>query len=313
VAEPVLTSGSGGQYSIGPPGGPALVFGAGAGGVYISNTQTDTGSLNTQDTPVVGQDGLQFGVDTLPGMVLTQTGYVYLPGQGAQAMDAYSALAGEWNDPTIRLVPGAIQVFRVKYPFSNVTRRCYGRGRKIMPTYGQVFTGTVPFVSQFQAGDNNWYEDVLSSITLTQAPSFLGGGLTPPATPPLNVVQAVSTQQNVASNTGTISTWPVFVFTGPTSGAMINPGVSFVNTPVSLVYNGSIKPGDTLVVDTRPWAKYGLLNGGSVAGALTGDPMINMQLMPGNTTVKFLGLDYTGTAQLTVQWRSATAAIGGSV
>lgn len=312
MADPTLTWGQGGQYSIGTPGGTMLVYGNGAGNIFIQDTQTDTGSITTQDQPVVGQDGLQFGVDTQPGMVITQTGWCRVAGNGAAAMDAYSALSAKWNDPSVRLVPGAVQVLRVQYPYSAVTRRCYGRGRKIAPAMGLVNQGVVPFTAQFQAADNIWYEDVLSSISLTQAPSFLGGGLIPPATPPLNVVQATNTQTNTANNTGSLPTWPVFTFTGPTAGQMNSPGVAYVNTPVSLTFNGALHNGDTLVIDTRPWARFGLLNGGSAAGLITGTAMINMPLQPGATVIQFTGLDYSGTATLTVSWRSATEAIGGS-
>ena len=306
ASDPTLSPG---QYSLGLDGGDpnAFIYGAGANGIQIAQTETDTGTMTVQDQPVVGHDGLLFGVDTLPGMVITQSGQVWMPGQTAAALDAYSALAGVWNDPAVRLANGAVQVFRSYYKTSDVTRRCYGRGRKIMPAYGNSFQGLVPFTAQFQAADNNWYEDTPSSITLTQVPSF-PGGLTFPVTPPFQWAQQGNYQQNTLDNTGSMPTWPIITFAGP----ITSPSLGYVNTPVGISYNGRLANGQQLVIDTRPWARTALLDGASVAGALQGDPMISLQLQPGSTVVQFGGQDFTGTATCTISWYSATLAIGGS-
>jgi hypothetical protein len=247
-------------------------------------------------------------VDTMPGMVITQSGFAYTsPALGASAMDAYSQLAGAWNDPSIRLANGAVQVFRASYPGSSAVHRCYGRGRKITPAYGQVYQGVLPFTSQFQAADNIWYSDVLYSLTLTQRPSFRGT-IAPPVTPPYQLAASNNFQQNTLVNTGSLPTWPVIAFTGPVSF----PGFTFVNTPVVIGYSGILSGTDTLVIDTRPWARTALLNGSSVAGQLTGNPMISLQAQPGATVVRFTGQDFTGSSSCTVSWRNAFLAIGGT-
>lgn len=306
MADPTLSAG---QYSIGKDGSAsAFVYGRGANSIQIDNTATDTGSITVQDQAVVGHDGMVFGIDTLPGMVVTQTGFSYSPVPVVNALDAYSALAGAWNDPSIRLADGAVQVLRAFYPGSLVTRRCYGRGRKIMPTMGLVYQGRVPFTSQFQCADNTWYSDVQQSLILSQLPSFRGT-LSPPLTPPYQLAAANNFQQNVVANTGTLPTWPVISFHGPIS----YPGFTFVNTPVTIGYGGILGSSDTLVIDTRPWARTAMLNGSaSVAGLLTGNPMISLQLQPGATVVRFTGQDFTGASTCTVTWRNATLAIGGS-
>jgi hypothetical protein len=308
MAEPVLSAG---QYSIsieGLAGAGSFVYGAGANGIQVNNTQTDTGTLVVQDQSVVGSDGLLFGIDTQPGMVVTQTGQAYLAAQPAAAMDAYSALSGAWNAQAVRFANGKVQILRAKYPGSSVTRRCYGRGRKIMPTYGMAYAGLIPFTAQFQAADNLWYEDAESTLVLTQVPSF-AGGLTPPMTPPYQLSAQTSLQSNTLVNTGSQPTWPVLTFRGPTT----NPGITFVSTPVSIGYQGSLKTSDTLVIDTRPWVRTALLNGVSVAGNLTGAPMIGLQIQPGSTLVHLAGQDFTGSSQVTISWHNATLAIGGSV
>ena len=306
MPDPVLGTG---QYSIGKEGISGFVFGRGANSIQVQNTATDTGTVSDQDQAVVGHDGQLFGIDTMPGMVITTTGYAYTsPATGAAAMDAYSQLAGAWNDPTVRLADGAVQVFRASYPGSNAVHRCYGRGRKIVPTYGQVYQGVVPFSAQFQAADNIWYSDTLFSLNLTQRPSYKGT-ITPPVTPPYQLAASNNFQQNVAVNTGSLPTWPVITFAGPISF----PGFQYVNTPVVIGYNGILGNTDTLVIDTRPWVRSAILNGStSVAGLLTGNPMIGLQLQPGATTVRFTGQDFTGQSQVTIAWRNAFLAIGGT-
>lgn len=305
MADPTLATG---QYSIGREGGPGFVYGRGASSIQIQRTDTDTGSLVVQDQAVTGHDGTLFGIDTLPGMVITQTGFVLTsPAQGALAMDAYSALAGAWNDPSVRLADNAVQVLRGYYPGSNVVRRTYGRGRKIVPVYGTVYQGVVPFTSQFQSADTIWYADVPTVLNLTQRPSFLGT-FTPPMIPPYQLSASNIFQQSAIVNIGSLPTWPVIVFTGPIS----YPGLSYVNTPVSVGYNGILKATDVLTIDTRPWARTAMLGNASVAGALTGSAMISMQAQPGSTVVKFTGQDSTGQATCVITWRNATLAIGGS-
>lgn len=300
-----------GQYSIGtdlPGGDPAaVVYGWGTSNL-VQNTAVDTGTMTTQDTPVTGHDGQLFGVDTLPGMIVTQTGVAYINANGRAALDAFSALAGKWTDPLARLSMGTVQVLRAYYPVSNVTRRCYGRGRKIQPTYGIANQGAVPWTAQFQAADCTWYSETENTLTLSSVPSYFGT-LTFPVVPPFQWASALNYQQNVITNTGPQPTWPVITFNGPIS----YPGLAYVNTPVQIGYQGVLTAGQSLVIDTRPWARTALIGGTSVAGALTGNPMINFQLAPGSTLARLSGTDYTGTATCVVRWRNAWAAIGGTL
>jgi hypothetical protein len=310
MADPVLTEG---QYSIGPEGsGAAFVYGgrwpAFANAIQVAGTQIDTGTIATQDQPVVGHDGQLFGVDTMPGMVVTQTGQAYAASQAAAAMDAYAALAGAWNTPSVRLSDNTVVCLRAFYPGSNVVRRCYGRGRQIVPVMGTAYGGMVGFTAAFQAADGIWYEDALSQLSLSMAPVY-NGGLTPPLTPPYQLAATANYGQNAIMNYGPQPTWPVITFRGPVS----YPGLTYVNTPVSVGYQGVLGPSDRVVIDTRPWARTARLNGtASVAGALTGDPMIALQAQPGATVVRFTGQDYTGKGQCIITWRSATLSIGGS-
>jgi hypothetical protein len=302
-----------GQYQITrADGSNAFAYGAGANSIQVQSTATDTGTITVQDQPVTGHDGMLFGIDTQPGMVITQTGLAMTtPATGSSAMNAYSALAGCWNDPVVRLNYGSVQVLRAFYRGAAGIRRCYGRGRKIMPAYGQVFQGLVPFTAQFQCADNTWYGDTLNSVTLSSYPVSVRGLVTPTTTPVATPSPAY-TSSGVISNAGSLPTWPVITITGPVS----NPAVTYTGTPVSIGYTGFISAVQSLVIDTRPWARTCLLGGTSMAGQLAGSAMISMQAQPGATVVTFTGnapyARSTTLATCTIAWRNATLAIGGS-
>lgn len=308
MADPSLSDG---QYSVGVPGsGTAFVYGGRPGsfahGVQIASTAVDPGDIAAQDQAVVGHDGVLFGYDTAAGMTVTQTGQV-VTGGGPGAMDSYSLLAAAWNDPLIRLQAGKVATLRARYPGSDVVRRCYGRGRKITPAMGSAAQGVVPFVASFQAADGIWYGDEEQSLTMTMITS--GRGVASPLTAPFRPAPVISKVDNVVVNFGALPTWPVITITGPVS----NPGVTYPDTPVSIGYRGHLGASDSLVIDTRPWARTAKVNGGSVAGAVTGDPMIALQLPTGNTRVRFTAQDFAGLSVLTITWRNAFLAIGGSI
>ena len=261
-----------GQYEI-----DGFTFGRGQNFVWIQNTSVDPGSATTQDTQLVGTDGIQFGVDTMQGLMITFTGNVYVPphrvsekdptvnpigvaGPVTQAFDqfsnhrsgyalnAFNYLAGKWNDPSVRLQDNAVVALRLRYPFSDSTRVVYGRGRKIMATYGFVHAGVVPFVAAFQAGDWAVYQDQVSSLQLVMqkqatlhSPPFAGGSGGPPV--------QTSTVSGQVVNTGSTSTWPVITFTGPCT----NPKLSYPAAGISIGYRGFIAGNQTIVIDTRPW------------------------------------------------------------
>jgi len=307
-----MTDITSGQYQIVRSDGTgAVTYGMGAGFIQIDSTTPDSGSVNVQDQPVVGHDGLLFGVDTLPGMVVTQTGKAYTsPSQGSLALDAYSVLASAWNDPYTRLVNNSYQVLRAFYRGSSVIRRAYGRGRKITPTMGLVYTGQVPFVAQFQCADNNWYDDAATTVVIPiQARGFssiIAPVKLPTTTIPRNLQNLVA-----VLNSGTLPTWPVFQITGPIQ----NPSVTYENYPLNIGYTGKVGPGQTLVIDTRPWVRSMVIGTASAAGGMFGSSaLIGMQLPVGQTIVKYEGLDYLGvsTSTCSVVYRRAWQSIGGS-
>lgn len=308
MADPTLSFG---QYSIGKADTDpsALVYGRGSNSIQIGNTAIQAGAIAAQDQPLIGADGQQFGVDAQAGMVVTQTGFAYTtPATGVAAMDAYSVLAGKWNDPSVRLTNSSVQVLRALYPFSSVVRRTYGRGRQIQPTLGQVQVGLVPFTAQFQSADNIWYSDTEQSTSLIIPPT-LRWTFQFPATPPYQYASQLKAVNGSCTVGGTVPTWPRITFTGPVT----NPSVTFLDTGLSIGWNGTLGLFQTLTIDTRPWYRTATLpGGGSAAAGLTGTSLINLKLQVGFHQFTYSGQDFTGTSSCSVFWRNAYQLPGGS-
>jgi hypothetical protein len=299
---------SSGQYQLTrDDGSNALTYGRGASSIQVVNTAYSPGTMVVQDQSVVGHDGVLFGVDTQAGAVITQTGQAMTtPATGAYAMDAFDALSAAWNDPVIRLADNRYQILRLYYPGSAVVRRVYGRGRAITPGYGQVFQGLMPWTAQFQCADNNVYEDIQNVIQLQMIPNL---AFPAPFKPPGVMQPAYLGDIARITIGGTVPTWPVITISGPVT----NPQVTFTGTPVFTGYNGSLASGQSLVVDTRPWARTFMIGAASAAGGMTGTPLIGMQLWPGTTTVQLSGTpSRSGIASATIAWYNATQSLGGS-
>jgi hypothetical protein len=303
VASTILAPG---QYQlIRDDGSKSLVYGAGAGAIQVVDTSYSPGTMTVGDQQVVGHDGVLPGVDTQAGAVLSQDGIALVaPGLGYAALDAYDALSAIWNDPVIRLTSGRYQVLRMLYRGSLVTRRIYGRGRAITPVYGQVVSGAVPFTAQFQALDNNVYDDVTLSAVMQATPTVRPVSPIHPPTVMAPVLYGTTATLTVG---GTVPTWPVITM----AGYAVNPKLSFPGTAVTIGYTGSIAAGQLLTIDTRPWARTFMLGGASAAGGMNGSPMIALQLWPGTTTATYAVT--SGASLCTISWNNAVQALGGSL
>lgn len=283
-------------------------FGSYADYVQVEDVAIDPGSVSSQNTALLGEDGMTFGIDTHTGVMVTFTGHVWSPsGSPLAAMDAWNTFAGQWSDYNVRTQNNAMSSLRCYHPMSSAVRVLYGRPQQCNPVLAEASQGYIAFTAQFQGADPNFYADTASSLTMSQLPADTGG-FTPPFTPPMMVAANTTVQNTVAVNAGSLPTWPVISFIGPIS----YPTLTYVNGPIYIGYNGTINAGQTLTIDTRPWARTALLNGSSVAGNLTGNRMTSLKLPTGSTQLFYGGQDFTGTSVCLVTWQSANAHIGGS-
>jgi Phage tail protein len=127
------------------------------------------------------------------------------------------------------------------------------------------------------------------------------GGLTLPFTLPAQIAATTVSGQVTATNQGTFETRPILVVDGPVTDPQIIT-VYDDGTSAALSYADDLADGDELVIDTD--AHTATLNGAVsrrrfLSGAWP-------QIPPGDTVeIQFKASNYSATARLTAQWRSA--------
>lgn len=297
-----------------PSGETALLFGT-EDTQYLTLTPPQIegggeGTLGDQNRP--GEDGRAFGTDFLTGKsisfemgVLTDRASTDQDVIHRANLDAIDLMSSVWEDRRFRDGTGTVGTLRSCQ--AGTTYRCFGRPRNFAEATG-MFTrkGYTPVTAEFHLVDNNWYSDTLNSSTMRLVVPT-GHGLIGPLKSPLS--SALVTDANTGITVGgTAATWPVIIFHGPVT----NPSMWINNATGKILVkvNGSLKAGETLTIDPRPWARTVLRSDrASLAGWLTaGSTMMrDMLLYPGVYDLHYTGTDPTVTSYVEVQWRDARA------
>lgn len=291
---------------------PALAVGQWSidGYVFGRNTDIEVMDLddggkpdaNVGDISLPGEDGIRFGYDTLGPKTLTLEMLVNQYG-AEEGRAAWRALSALWNGNKLRSTPGAVTYLRMNLEGNSGPLRVYGRPRKFEAVtskqWSGINAGAIQIAADFIASDDKFYDDTESQYTFNLLPDT-SGGFTWPITWPVFFTSS-GEKQDTVRNEGNVDTWPVITFTGPVA----NPAI-FYNNGESLRLNTSLTAGQSVTIDTRPWARTVLReNGGSIAGTLRGARLSEMALPPGTTEIGFRGTDATGLARCTVSFRSA--------
>lgn len=178
-------------------------------------------------------------------------------------------------------------------------------GRKIMQ--GKYWgIGRFGWAVQFVCDDYLRYGP---EQTAEGALSVVGGGITPPLTPPITLPARPKSGVVNVYNTGDRLTPAVFELWGPQSGTV---GVEQMTTGRRLTYDLDLaagfgaNPPDMLRIDTR--AGWATLNGDSSRSALPGSSVTRMVgLVPGQNQIRATGTTPGGgTAKLVVRFRPAS-------
>jgi hypothetical protein len=217
---------------------------------------------------------------------------------GATTMDAaFAALrlatAVEENPAEEALV---VQLSGQKWQaFARVTRRA-------LLADGLYTAQSTPGALQWVATDARLYAAGAALTATAGLPTAGGGGLVFPLVFPLVFGSGTSIADLVATNTGTVTTWPVFTITGPVTG----PVVTNTTTSQALVFNPSfvVAAGQTLTIDTDARTV-------TLAGVNRRDQLVTAQwfgLPPAVAThLRFTSAgSYDPAAILTATWRPAT-------
>lgn len=105
------------------------------------------------------------------------------------------------------------------------------------------------------------------------------------------------------TNSGTAPAWPVFTISAG-ANSLVNPVITEQSSGRQLRYTGTLAPGDTLVIDTSPFARTVLLGG--VADRRPFLTKAEWFPIPGNgsTAAVFTADVFSATALLTAEWRN---------
>lgn len=230
--------------------------------------------VQDQDNP--SGDGVVFGRDLLSGPTWA---FTFLTNEytAPDALDSLEAMAGLWLDNANRSVPGAVSVLR--YNIGGRIRRVYGRPRRWSATVTPgLWGGVTPAVADFKCVDALHYDDELRTLQFGIVP---GSGV-------------------IASVGGSASAPFVATIHGPITNPWVaGPGWRFD-------FLTTLSSSQSLIVDTRPWAKTVLRQDGvSLAGTLTHDStaLSDARLLPSSAELTFGGVDTTHTATCSVSWR----------
>lgn len=281
--------------------GVNYTFGTGAHAVF-NQTTPDFGDIDIRaaDGDRPRADGRDFGVDYFSGRTITFELGVRTT-SSADTRAEVEALRSVWRADAVRSVPGAVAELHMQY--DGRERVVYGRPRRFAADYADVAVNQFAVVTaDFVCVDDLFYGTELHSAGMTTTPQ-LGGGLLAPLASPLGTTLNSDRSSSISVDTA-LPAWPIITIQGP----ITNPVVEIVNVfrvevQTSLAYDESV------VIDARPWRRTAIRNGGSsLGGAVRGTRLSKAKVPTGSHEVVLRGLDATGTARATVQWRSAHSA-----
>lgn len=270
-------------------------FGTAEHDVVILADGLDTGSADfrTQDAEV--RDSTLFGRDYLSGPT-----WSFTLGINTDDADAVLAdLARVWRNPAIRLTPGATSV--LEFMRNGVEYRVYGRPRR----FGVVPANTASpdwaqALADFKVDGAQMYGNALSGVTLRLGEMIADDGLILPETMPWLLGSESGTATAVA-NVQTLDPTPFTAVIKAGTAPLSNVSLEGAGWAIDL--GMTIPAGKQVVIDTR--AATALMDGGSVAGALSRRSSLQARLWAGASALAFTGLDSSGTATAEVSWRAS--------
>ncbi|MEB4614005.1 hypothetical protein [Leucobacter sp. M11] len=175
-------------------------------------------------------------------------------------------------------------------------RSAYGIPLEIEEDQQNRLFGIGRAVLSFEAVDDLWYGPEEETVIRFAPP--VSGGLRFPARAPFRFKSAPSVRNGAVLVSGDLPVHPVFEVRGPVT----NPEIDVVGVG-KLIFKTFLAYDQTLVVDTRAWARWVKRDGAAFPGALSsaGARLSDMVLSPGSHRVLLRGFDPTNTAELRVR------------
>lgn len=146
------------------------------------------------------------------------------------------------------------------------------------------------------APDPRWYSAELHTVSIGAVNTESGGGVTPPAVPPLALPDLPTGGPVTVTNAGTFETRPTVTVTG----AISSPRITHLGTSEQVSFPSAVlAAGDVLVLDLD--LRQARLNGAFQPA----DPLSGWWVLgPGDAGVGLAGAS-DGSATMTVEWRDA--------
>lgn len=263
-----------------------------SGYVFPTAPELDTVQVENEDTPRPRGDGLAFGSDFRRGRTVSLA--IDVVGRDSdEARARLARLTTAWRADAVRSTPGAVAEL-----VSDTGRSAFGRPRRFAPDLEGLPHGSVAVIADFATADDLWYgPEQRAHVSLVPPPS---GGLLAPLAGPLTTTPT-SDRSTAITVDGELPTWPVFEIAGP----ITNPVVEVVGV-LRMEFRLSLAFDQTLVVDTRPWARSIVVDGAGVAGALTRtSTRLSRGAIPPGTHETVLRGSSDGLATLATRWQPA--------
>lgn len=279
--------------------GTDYTFGSASHDVF-NVTAPDLGdvALRTADADRPRSDGVGFGVDFRGSRTIGFDLGVWGSSETA-IRSSMGVLARAWRADAVRSVPGAVAELHSLY--RGQERVVFGRPRRFAPVLAEARTGLYgAATADFICADDLFYSASENVAQVSISPAG-GGGLIAPLASPL--ATTASSDRSVGMTvSGELPVWPVIEVAGP----VVNPTVEVVGV-LRLEFALTLAYDQTLVVDTRPWARSMLVNGASAAGAIsrTSTRLLAASVPPGRYELALRGVSESGNATARVRWRDA--------
>ena len=259
----------------------------------VADFDTGARAVRSQDSPWPNRDGRLLGRDYDDG---GQWAFLLRHRGTDLALDAVADLRSAWQS-----LRGPLETVALKYQTERGERRVYGRPRgfrQISTPHGRE-VGLADIEATFDLADPLHYSDAESSLTLGLSPASPRAWRFPMA-PPFTWLSADAPVQVRQAVVGGDAPTPLrAIFRGPVA----DPWLQIGGVRVALV--GSLAYDEVVTVDARLMTVR-RQDRASVPGRLA--PRVRMAdlvLPPGTHEVSFGGVDATGTATATLEWRAA--------
>lgn len=302
------------EWKLTAAGQSDFLFGSIGTSDYPLGVQVEIGDLDSdiQDQRHPTSDGVVMGKDTFGGFELVYN-LKTLPNttspKWTEALDLLSTFKSRWRADGVRKTPGAYATL------TNLERGrlVYGRPRKCSQKLQRLRKGLVEYIATFETNGPDWYSATETSVVIpVVAPST--NGVKVPIKTPVTTANAVAPAYNTVTNAGDVNSWGIFDIKGPASGiavSLITPAAAPVQSTLwRITLPTALKAGQTVRVDTRPWARSAILLPSTPAnGRLRGSQLENCFIPPGPWRVRFDAIDPTGVASVTFKYRSAYASL----